>query len=176
MEKKYRYNLCQSADGITTGTLDLTKEEAEFAAYVMNCSNWSNLEYEDFSGSCHIDLENPEEIEDDTIKSRIVNKVVDENYIQWIEKFVDTVLLLAEISYEEVIIKSVEQSKRIFLFVDGQDYIIRTWNFIPFNHDEDEKTNAETVVYTLYMSVEDKEGSYGEEIHSGNALIEWENE
>ena len=61
--KKYRYYICQSAEGETTGTIDLTKKEAAIVAYALDISNWNNLETEAWSGSCFIDVDNPMEIE-----------------------------------------------------------------------------------------------------------------
>jgi hypothetical protein len=61
--KKYRYNIYQSAEGTTSGTIDLTKKEAAIVAYALDTSNWGNLDEESWSGSCYIDIENPMEIE-----------------------------------------------------------------------------------------------------------------
>lgn len=108
-------------------------------------------------------------------KSKIVNKVEDESYIQWIEEFVKEVLALSDIFYEETTIVNIEPSKRVFLSVDGQKYTIRTWSFRPFSTDDDGRINAETVLYTLYKVMENDEGSFGEEISTGNGLIEWKN-
>ena len=60
--KKYRYNIMQSAEGITTGTIDLTKKEAAIVAYALDTSNWNNLIENSWSGSCWIDIDNPMEI------------------------------------------------------------------------------------------------------------------
>lgn len=64
MSKKYRYTVSQSADGTTTGTVDLTEAEAEAVAYATNSSNWNNVNREPYSGHFYIDLDFPEEIED----------------------------------------------------------------------------------------------------------------
>ena len=61
--KKYRYNIYQSAEGTTSGTIDLTKKEASIVAYALNISNWNNVEEEFYSGSCWIDIDNPMEID-----------------------------------------------------------------------------------------------------------------
>lgn len=62
-EKKYRYYIYQSAEGETTGTIDLTEKEAAIVAYALDISNWDNLETEPWSGSCYIDINNPMEID-----------------------------------------------------------------------------------------------------------------
>lgn len=62
-KKKYRYNICYSAEGTTSGTINLTKKEASIVAHALNTSNWDNLEVESWSGSCWIDIDNPMEIE-----------------------------------------------------------------------------------------------------------------
>lgn len=64
MEKKYRYNVCLSAEDVTTGTIDLTKKEAEIIARATNTDNWNNLEWNSYSGSFWIDIENPLEIKE----------------------------------------------------------------------------------------------------------------
>ncbi len=66
MAKKYRYNIGISAEGVTSGTIDLTKKEADIVAYALNTSNWNNLEEEPWSGVCWIDVENPMEIEEES--------------------------------------------------------------------------------------------------------------
>lgn len=61
----------------------------------------------------------------------LINKVTEESYTQWIEKFVTNVLNKGNVDYKEVIIEDIEFSKRVFLTVDGEEYDIRTWNFRP---------------------------------------------
>lgn len=64
MEKKYRYNVCLSADGEKTGIVLLTKKEAEVVAYATDSSNWENVHDEGWSGHFWIDMDNPEEIKE----------------------------------------------------------------------------------------------------------------
>lgn len=104
---------------------------------------------------------------------KIINKVTDESYIQWIEKFVEKVTKRANIQCQEITVEDVEHSKRIFLTIDGEEYIIRTWNFHPVKKDEDGKTCAEMVGYTLYKMVMDNNGSHGETVDEGKIKIEW---
>lgn len=42
MAKKYRYNVGLSTEQNFTGTVDLTKKEAEIVAYATNTKNWKN--------------------------------------------------------------------------------------------------------------------------------------
>ena len=63
MEKKYRYDVALLAEDTTTGTIDLTKKEAELVARVTDTNNWNNLDWNSYSGSFWIDIENPMEIE-----------------------------------------------------------------------------------------------------------------
>lgn len=53
-EKKYRYHVCQSADGYTTGTILLTKAQADAVEFATNTNNWDNLKVESFSGDFSI--------------------------------------------------------------------------------------------------------------------------
>ena len=51
---------------------------------------------------------------------KIINRVTDKNYTQWIEDFVKNVIIYdAHISCNEIIIDDIEPNKRIFLLVDG---------------------------------------------------------
>lgn len=49
-EKKYRYHVCQSAEGCTTGTILLTKAQAAAVEFATNPNNWDNLDVESYSG------------------------------------------------------------------------------------------------------------------------------
>lgn len=53
-EKKYRYRVCQSAEGWTTGTVLLTKAQAEAVEFATNTKNWDNLDVESYSGDFSI--------------------------------------------------------------------------------------------------------------------------
>lgn len=61
-EKKYRYRLYQIAEGCTTGTILLTKAQAEVVEFATNPDNWDNLEVEDYSGDFGIYIDSPEEV------------------------------------------------------------------------------------------------------------------
>ena len=105
----------------------------------------------------------------------IINKVTDKAYVQWIENYVDRVLKLAKLSYEEAVIEDVEPSKRIFLTIDGKEYIIRTWNFHPVERDENGNPCAEMVEYTLFEMVKHEKGSGGVEVDNNMIKIAWKN-
>ena len=60
--KKYRYHVCQSAEGCTTGTVLLTKAQAEAVRVATDILYWDDLEEESYSGSFCIDIDNPEEV------------------------------------------------------------------------------------------------------------------
>lgn len=64
MAKKYRYNVGLLAEEDFTGTIDLTKREAEIVAYATNTNNWKNRCGGGWCGSFWIDTDNPIEIED----------------------------------------------------------------------------------------------------------------
>lgn len=53
-EKKYRYHVCQSAEGCTTGTVLLTKAQADAVDFATNTNNWDNLDEESYSGGFSI--------------------------------------------------------------------------------------------------------------------------
>ena len=105
----------------------------------------------------------------------LINKVTEESYTQWIEKFVTDVLNKGNVKCKEVIIEDIEFSKRVFLVVDGEEYDIRTWNFRPAKKDKNGQTCAEIVEYTLFKMVADEHGSHGEEVDEGRLRIEWKN-
>lgn len=65
MEEKYRYSVVLSASRASTisGTIDLTKEEAEIVKRATNLDNWNGRIYLLSSDICfEIDTENPKEI------------------------------------------------------------------------------------------------------------------
>jgi hypothetical protein len=62
MAKKYRYAVSYMAEGTTCGYVDLTKAEAKVVAYATNTDNWKSLQYESWSGSFWIDIDNPIEM------------------------------------------------------------------------------------------------------------------
>lgn len=61
-EKKYRYHVCQSAEGCTTGTILLTKAQAAAVEFATNPNNWDNLDVESYSGGFCIYIDNSEEV------------------------------------------------------------------------------------------------------------------
>lgn len=106
---------------------------------------------------------------------RIINKVDDASYVQWVKEFVRQVIQVSGIECKKVIIEDIEWSKRIFLEIDGEEYTIRTWDFLPLEHDEQGYPCAEIIQYTLFKIVEDDDGSHGEEVCDGNLMIKWKN-
>lgn len=76
----------------------------------------------------------------------------------------------------EIIIDDIEWNRNIFLNIDGHEYDIRTWSFIPSEEDEKGHTCAESVSYTLFKTVKDATGSHGEKISDGILNITWKNE
>lgn len=57
---------------------------------------------------------------------KMINKVTEKSYVQWIETFVRHVLYTENLLYtvEEVIIEDIEFDKRILLNIDGEEYTI----------------------------------------------------
>ena len=106
---------------------------------------------------------------------KVTNNVTNEAYTQWIEGFVRTVIQDADIECKELVIDDIEESKRIFLLIDGKEYTIRTCSYRPYRTDENNQTCAETVPYTLYKMVEDEHGSHGENIIDSESIIWWDN-
>lgn len=106
----------------------------------------------------------------------IVNKVTDEAYTQWIEKFAIDVLNRANIKYNEMIIEDIEPSRRVFVFVDGEEYTIRTWNYFVVECDDNDIPCAENIEYTLFKIVECEGGSCGEIVDEGRIKIKWIND
>lgn len=57
MNKKYLCHLCLSAEGDTTGTMMLTKEEYEIIKCVADTNNWDNLKRDSWNGMLGITCE-----------------------------------------------------------------------------------------------------------------------
>ena len=97
----------------------------------------------------------------------VINRITKQSYVKWIEEFVCKVLENANVEFNTVEIEEVEINKRIFIKVDGLEYIIRTWNFHPVGADLQGILCCELVDYSLFKS--------GEEIAEGKIEIQWEN-
>lgn len=106
---------------------------------------------------------------------KIINKVEDISYIQWVERFVNQIIQESKMSCDEVIIEDIEYNRNIYLSIDDKEYDIRTWNFHPVKKDEKDHTCAEMVDYTLFRTIKDDTGSHGEEVCNGSLKIEWNN-
>lgn len=106
---------------------------------------------------------------------KLINNIKDENYTQWIEKFVEDIIFQADIEYDEVIINDVD-NERIYINVNGEDYIIRTWSYRTVELDYNNIPCAEMVKYTLFKIVINSDNSsHGEEINNGYIKIRWVN-
>ena len=106
------------------------------------------------------------------IKSNIENS----NYTQWIIGFVESVIKKADIKCDEVVIDEVVD-KRMWLTIDGSEYAIRTWDFVPVRYDSQDRPCAERVDYTLFKDVSDGNGGgHGEEVCHGVEIIRWDND
>lgn len=105
----------------------------------------------------------------------VINKVTDDNYVKWVEEFVCKVLKNANIEFNTVEIEDVEPDKRIFIKVDGIDYIVRTWNFHLVGTDMQGIPCCELVDYSLFITSENTEFRSGEELDEGKIEIQWEN-
>ena len=107
---------------------------------------------------------------------KIINKITDKNYIQWIENFVENIIIQSVLECNEVTIEDVD-CDRIYLNIDGEDYDIRTWSYRPIRLDSNGKVCTEMVRYTLFKMVMDDDNSgHGEELNYGCVRIEWSNE
>ena len=105
----------------------------------------------------------------------IINKVEDEDYVQWIKKFVTEVLEYASVKYKEVIIDNIEPNRRIFLLIDGNEYTIRTWDYHPVGYDDNGEVCSEEVEYTLFKTIEGEHSAHGEIVDDGYIRIDWKN-
>ena len=82
---------------------------------------------------------------------KITSNIENSNYTQWITGFVESVINQADLKCNEVVIDEVDND-RIWLTIDGTEYIIRTWNFEPVTYDLQGRTCGERVDYTLLLS------------------------
>lgn len=55
------YNVSISAEGETSGWIDLTEEEAKAVEYATNIDNWEKLKPESWSGYFFIDINHPKD-------------------------------------------------------------------------------------------------------------------
>ena len=58
--RKYLFEICTSAEGITTGYIELTLEEAKLIDFASDPTNWFSItKDENYSGSFGIDIDKP---------------------------------------------------------------------------------------------------------------------
>ena len=111
-----------------------------------------------------------------TTVMKITSNIENSNYTQWITGFVESVINQADLKCNEVVIDEVDND-RIWLTIDGTEYIIRTWNFEPVTYDLQGRTCGERVDYTLFKDVSDGNGGgHGEEVCRGVEIIRWDND
>lgn len=101
---------------------------------------------------------------------KITSKIENSNYTQWITGFVESVINQADLKCNEIVIDEVDDD-RMWLTIDGLEYIIRTWNFEPVTYDSQGRPCAESVDYTLFKYVSDME-----EVGRGVEIIRWDND
>lgn len=63
MAKKYKFEVWNSAEDISTGYVILTMEQAKAVAYACNEDNWIDAKLNNYSGSFGIDIDNPIPVE-----------------------------------------------------------------------------------------------------------------
>lgn len=83
----------------------------------------------------------------------IIDTIKKFGYTQWIEGFVSNVLVDANINAAVTYITDLD-NKRIYLMVDGCEYMIRTKNYFPVKKDQNGLTCSEDVEYDLYIGHE----------------------
>lgn len=110
---------------------------------------------------------------------KIIDTVKQPGYTQWIEGFVRNTLKNANISAAETIITDM-YNRRIYLTVDGQEYMIHTVSFRPVGKDVNGIICSENVEYTLYIGQEGcdeiEDPISLPERSTGTQYIEWSND
>lgn len=101
---------------------------------------------------------------------KITSNIENSNYTQWITGFVESVINQADLKCNEIVIDEVDDD-RMWLTIDGLEYIIRTWNFEPVTYDSQGRPCAERADFTLFKYV-----SNMEEVCRGAEIIRWDND
>lgn len=98
----------------------------------------------------------------------ITNKITEKGYDDWIEDFVRKVIKNANINPRTIEIEGIGgPDEKVFIKVDGVDYVIRTWNFHPMGCDSHGIPCSELVEYSLFL------GSL--ELDKGAIYTQWKN-
>ena len=113
---------------------------------------------------------------------KVIDKVCHPHYSQWINLFTQKVLRRGKIEGNVVEIYDIQEYKRIFIKVDGKEYVIRTWDYVPTFVDERNLICGADVSYMLsedrlsYVPMSDG-GHFGfhDPIVSGSLPILWSN-
>lgn len=109
----------------------------------------------------------------------IIDTVKKPGYTQWIKGFVRNIWETADIPASTILITDM-YNERIYLYVDGCEYMIRTSKFFPARKDINGLTCSENVAYTLYYGHQDcvdiDDGITLTVLSSGSLNIEWKND
>ena len=107
---------------------------------------------------------------------KITSNIENSNYTQWITGFVESVINQADLKCDEVVIDEIDDD-RMWLTIDGSEYIIRTWNFESVTYDLQGRPCGERVSYTLFIDVSDGNGGcHSEKVCNGVKIIMWDND
>lgn len=115
---------------------------------------------------------------------KVIDSVKMPGFVQWCANFVKRVILAAHLQIDGKDVDTVEiveiEDKRIYLSICGLPFIIRTWNYIPCEQDEQGMTCGEQVEYTLFLdqeyTVDGVTSLNGRPIHGGVRKIRWSND
>ena len=107
---------------------------------------------------------------------RIFNKVDNTNCKQWVKELTKQAIQNSKLDCTKVVIEEFDCSDRIFLKINEIDYTIRIWDLHPLDRDKKGHICRAIVSYTLFIMIEEEDGScHGEEIDNNSLMIVWKN-
>lgn len=107
---------------------------------------------------------------------KIINKVENAYCRQWVKELTEQAIQNSNLDCTKVVIDEFDFDKRISLKINDKEYTIKILDFIPLDRDTTGRVCRAIYSYTLFMMVEEEDGSgHGEEIDHNTLMIAWKN-
>ena len=117
---------------------------------------------------------------------KVIDTIKKPGYCQWCGSFVRKIFTKINLLRDGESVKLVQitgvDAEHIHVLVDDIPFIVRTWNHIPCEFDENHLCCAETITYSLFLPDSKYNGAYnglseyGTQLSGGVSTVRWTND
>lgn len=117
---------------------------------------------------------------------KVIDTIKKPGYCQWCGNFVRKIFTKINLLRDGESVKLVQitgaDAEHIHVLVDDIPFIVRTWNHIPCEFDENHLCCAETITYSLFLPDPKYNGAYnglseyGTQLSGGVSIVRWTND